>query len=275
MITSTATADRVLIRGFGGPRPTIITLCGSTRFHDEFRQQNLRLTIAGHAVLSIGCDTKSDDDLFGVQDAEQLKDRLDRLHLRKIDLADEILVLNVGGYIGDSTRKEIAYALGRGKTVRYLEPVDVYPVDAQEVETACNPRAWLVDMWAQVETARLLGDRDVLSQIIWDCQLALGVTLVYEPDAATTRRLTRIALVEADQVYDSPTGEDLTRQAQQAAEVGDLAKLAEIGNQAAEAVRQSAYERADVDTLARLAGTAVAELGTYPPAWVQWPELTF
>lgn len=271
----TTTTDRVLIRGFGGSRPTIVTLCGSTRFGEEFRRQNLRLTIEGYAVLSIGCDTKSDADLFGVEDLQTLKVRLDQLHRRKIDLADEVLILNVGGYIGDSTRKEIAYALGRGKIVRYLEPVDAHPVQAQEVETVCDPRAWLVDMWAQVETARLLGDRDVLSQVIWDCQLALGVTLVYEPDAATTRRLTRIALVEADQVYDSATGEDLTRQAQQAAEVGNLAKLAEIGNQAAEAVRQSAYERADVDTLARLAGTAVAELGTYPPAWVQWPELTF
>ena len=52
------------------------------------------------------------------------KERLDVLHLRKIDLADEVLILNVGGYIGKSTRKELDYALSQGKPVRYLEAQD-------------------------------------------------------------------------------------------------------------------------------------------------------
>lgn len=105
-------------------RPDIVVLCGSTRFFDEFRRQNLRLTCEGVIVLSIGCDTKSDGDLFGQDDVEALKARLDELHKRKIDLADSVLVLNVGGYIGESTRSEIAYAERLGKPITYLEQVD-------------------------------------------------------------------------------------------------------------------------------------------------------
>jgi hypothetical protein len=97
-----------------------VTLCGSTRFFEAFREANLRETLAGKIVLSIGCDTKSDDALQ-LQPGD--KERLDELHLRKIDLADEVLVLNVGGYVGDSTAREVAYAALTGKPVRYLEPL--------------------------------------------------------------------------------------------------------------------------------------------------------
>src|SRR6266568_1729570 len=92
-------------------RPTIICLCGSTRFSQAFHDENLRETLLGRIVLSIGCDFKSDHDLMIAGDlTEEDKERLDELHLRKIDLADEILVLNVNGYIGQSTRREIEYA---------------------------------------------------------------------------------------------------------------------------------------------------------------------
>jgi hypothetical protein len=101
-----------------GVRPPIVCLCGSTRFYEAFRQANLRETLAGNIVLSIGCDFKSDDAL-GLTDMD--KERLDELHKRKIDLADEILVLNVGGYIGSSTKSEIEYAIKNKKRVRYLE----------------------------------------------------------------------------------------------------------------------------------------------------------
>lgn len=101
--------------------PTVTVLCGSTRFGDAFRAANLDLTLQGHIVLSIGCDTKSDD-VLGINDPS-LKAQLDELHLRKIDMADEVLVLNVGGYIGESTRREIAYATALGRTIRYLEPL--------------------------------------------------------------------------------------------------------------------------------------------------------
>lgn len=105
-------------------RPTIVCLCGSTRFSEAYREANLRETLADRIVLTIGCDMRSDGQLFEGYTDEQLgviKAKLDRLHLCKIDLADEILVLNVGGYIGDSTRREVAYATQLGKRVRYLE----------------------------------------------------------------------------------------------------------------------------------------------------------
>ena len=105
--------------------PTIVCLCGSTRFYDAFRDANLRETLAGKIVLSIGCDTKSDRDLFGASSGQvaAIKSGLDWLHKRKIDLADEICVLNVGGYVGESTASEITHARRRWKRVRWLEAV--------------------------------------------------------------------------------------------------------------------------------------------------------
>jgi hypothetical protein len=103
-------------------RPTIVCLCGSTRFIDAFRAANLRETIAGKIVLSIGCDTKSDTDLLALGElTEEAKAALDELHKRKIDLADEVLILNVGGYIGKSTLSEIIYADRLKKPLRWLE----------------------------------------------------------------------------------------------------------------------------------------------------------
>ena len=99
-------------------RPKIVCLCGSTRFTEAFQRANLEETLAGHIVLSIGCDFKSDEAL-GLSGNEKIL--LDELHLRKIDLADEVLILNVGGYVGESTMNEIVYAIQRGKTVRFLE----------------------------------------------------------------------------------------------------------------------------------------------------------
>jgi|WetSurMetagenome_2_1015567.scaffolds.fasta_scaffold316485_1 hypothetical protein len=104
------------------PCPTIVCLCGSTRFSEAFRNANLSETLAGKIVLSIGCDFKSDQGL-GLTDAD--KEKLDILHLRKIDLADEVLILNVNGYIGKSTRKELDYALTNNKRVRYLEALQL------------------------------------------------------------------------------------------------------------------------------------------------------
>ena len=96
----------------------VITLCGSTRFREEFLEAQKRLTLEGKIVISVG--------LFGHSGDEEVwapgtKEMLDDMHKRKIDMADEIFVINVGGYIGDSTRSEIDYALKRGKIVRYLE----------------------------------------------------------------------------------------------------------------------------------------------------------
>ncbi len=108
-------------------RPCIVCLCGSTRFMQAFQEANLRETLAGKIVLSIGCDTKSDQDLgLGPID----KTALDLLHLFKIDLADEILILNVGSYVGESTRREIDYARIQGKRIRWLEPIEEEEVSA-------------------------------------------------------------------------------------------------------------------------------------------------
>ena len=96
----------------------VITLCGSTRFKEEFLEAQKRLTLEGNIVISVGLFGHSGDDVVWT---EGVKDMLDRQHLAKIDLADEIFVINVGGYIGDSTRREIAYADYRGKSITYLE----------------------------------------------------------------------------------------------------------------------------------------------------------
>lgn len=102
-----------MINGF-----KVITLCGSTRFKDEFLEAQKRLTLEGNVVISVGLFGHSGDDEVWT---EGVKDMLDRQHLAKIDLADEIFVVNVGGYIGESTRREIAYADYRGKSITYLD----------------------------------------------------------------------------------------------------------------------------------------------------------
>ena len=101
-----------MINGF-----KVITLCGSTRFKEEFLEAQKRLTLEGNIVISVGLFGHSGDDVVWT---EGVKDMLDRQHLAKIDLADEIFVVNVGGYIGDSTRREIAYAEFKGKKITYL-----------------------------------------------------------------------------------------------------------------------------------------------------------
>jgi hypothetical protein len=99
----------------------IITLCGSTKFKDEFISEQKRLTLEGNIVISVGLFGHSGDN--EVWSAET-KPMLDDMHFRKIDLADEIFVINVGGYIGSSTKNEIEYARNTGKTIKYLEPVE-------------------------------------------------------------------------------------------------------------------------------------------------------
>lgn len=104
--------------------PTIVCLCGSSRFFDAFARANYEETMAGRIVLSIGFVPHTE----GLQHGETVgcnpaqKIALDNLHKRKIDLCDEVLVLNVGGYIGDSTRSELEHARRLGKPIRWLEP---------------------------------------------------------------------------------------------------------------------------------------------------------
>lgn len=103
----------------------VITLCGSTRFKDQFREVQKRLTLKENIVISVGLFGHSgDEEVWDGMDEGTLsktKEMLDDMHKRKIDMADSIFVINVGGYIGESTRSEIEYAKANGKEVRYLE----------------------------------------------------------------------------------------------------------------------------------------------------------
>lgn len=113
-----------LVRDFAGivngPRPEIVVLCGSTRFHAEYRRAEFDLTCAGAIVLTAALPDSPTWVTTPEQDAA-----LDELHRRKIDLADRVLVLDVGGYIGDSTRAEIDYAKFTNTPVRYLSKSNV------------------------------------------------------------------------------------------------------------------------------------------------------
>lgn len=96
----------------------IITLCGSTKFKQEFTQVQKDLTMEGNIVISVGLFGHSGDNEVWT---DGMKIMLDDMHKRKIDLSDEIFVINVGGYIGSSTKSEIEYAMKTQKKVNYLE----------------------------------------------------------------------------------------------------------------------------------------------------------
>ena len=100
----------------------VITLCGSTRFKEDFERVNKELTLAGNIVLSVGVYIHLGDYISKEYITDDQKIMLDDMHKRKIDMADEIFVINKGGYIGDSTRSEIEYAKAHGKRVEYLYP---------------------------------------------------------------------------------------------------------------------------------------------------------
>ena len=105
----------------------VVTLCGSTRFKDEFMKVQKDLTLKGYIVISVGLFGHSgDNEVWENMDEGTLtktKEMLDDMHKRKIDMADEIFVINVGGYIGTSTKSEIDYAISQNKKVNYLEEV--------------------------------------------------------------------------------------------------------------------------------------------------------
>ena len=96
----------------------VITLCGSTKFKEEFMNVQKELTLKGNIVISVGLFGHSGDDEVWT---EGTKEMLDDMHKRKIDMADEIFVINKNGYIGESTKSEIEYAKKSNKKVNYLE----------------------------------------------------------------------------------------------------------------------------------------------------------
>ena len=94
----------------------VITLCGSTRFKEDFERVNRELTLLGNIVISVGAFGHAGDTF-----TEEQKVMLDDIHKRKIDMADAIYVINRDGYIGESTKSEIAYAVRMGKQIIYME----------------------------------------------------------------------------------------------------------------------------------------------------------
>lgn len=103
-------------------RPEIVCICGSTRFADEMVAVNHELTFAGVIVVAPGVFLRAGGAGADEWISDEQKAALDALHLRKIDLADRVLVVNPGGYIGESTSREIAYAHATGKPVSYTDP---------------------------------------------------------------------------------------------------------------------------------------------------------
>lgn len=107
-------------------KPKVYTLCGSSRFPEAFHLVNAHLSLQGHVVISLGLFGHADQPVgakFLTSDGDEAtkeKTQLDQLHFRKIDLSDAIFVVNVGGYVGSSTKREIAYAREHGKVVEYL-----------------------------------------------------------------------------------------------------------------------------------------------------------
>ena len=103
----------------------VITLCGSTKFKDEFLKAQKDLSLKGNIVISVGLFGQSGDfEVWENMDEGTItktKEMLDDMHKRKIDMSDEIFVINVNGYIGDSTKSEIEYAIKTGKKVNYFE----------------------------------------------------------------------------------------------------------------------------------------------------------
>lgn len=104
-------------------RRKIVTLCGSTRFYNAFQTANFNETMAGNIVLTVGAYVHARFEVNALREVtEAEKARLDELHFDKIAMSHEIFVLNVDGYVGESTRNEIALAVLLGKSIRWLEP---------------------------------------------------------------------------------------------------------------------------------------------------------
>lgn len=121
----------------------VITLCGSTKFKDEFLREQKRLTLEGNIVISVGLFGHSGDAEVWT---ENTKEMLDDMHKRKIDMADEIFVINVNGYIGESTKSEIKYAQEHNKEIHYLEPpistIKLFEIGIRLLSTQSDKESW-------------------------------------------------------------------------------------------------------------------------------------
>ena len=143
-------------------KPKVVCLCGSTRFHDEFVKANFEESLKGNIVLSVAFMPGVQEHGPSVGITKDQKILLDNVYKHKIALADEILVLNVGGYIGQSTLSEMQYATQLRKPIRFLEPVknpDKLFRWERYVLTACHPDTWynsfsLLGKYSDLDTAK-------------------------------------------------------------------------------------------------------------------------
>ena len=135
----------------------VITLCGSTRFKEQFMEAQKKLTLEGNIVISVGLFGHSgDQEVWENMDEGTLtktKEMLDAMHKAKIDMADSIYVINVDGYIGESTRSEIAYAKKHGKEVKYL------------VEPGTEPKHYLFEIRDYLKERHIDYNADAISSI--------------------------------------------------------------------------------------------------------------
>lgn len=102
-------------------RPQIVCLCGSTRFYSEFQERNFAETMNGNIVLSVGFYPHAAERPDQKHVTPEEKQRLDLLHLHKIDMADRVVFLNKGGYMGESTTRELAYAVFSHKDLDWFD----------------------------------------------------------------------------------------------------------------------------------------------------------
>lgn len=121
MIKSIKVTDKFIGKGVNSLR--VITLCGSTKFKKQFEQANAYLTLQGNIVIGLAFFEQSE----GFEITQEQAELLENIHYRKIDISDEIFVIDVDGYIGSSTRKEIEYARAKGKTIRYYSDGEIPP----------------------------------------------------------------------------------------------------------------------------------------------------
>ena len=135
----------------------VITLCGSTRFKNEFYEAQKKLTLEGNIVISVGLfGHAGDNEVWDGMDKGTLsktKEMFDDMHKRKIDMADSIYVINVDGYIGESTKSEIAYAKKHGKEIKYL------------VEPGTEPEHYLFIIKDYLEKQHIEYNADAISSI--------------------------------------------------------------------------------------------------------------
>ena len=117
-INTYCTAGADLIDKFTNRKYQVVTLCGSTKFKDEFIEMQKILTLQGNIILTVGLFGHSGDNEVW---EPGVKEKMDDMHKQRIDMSDEIFVINVGGYIGESTKAEIEYARSKGKRIAYLE----------------------------------------------------------------------------------------------------------------------------------------------------------